>query len=130
MKEYLGTDGIENVLGTKKENLSLAPNRKERHRGRIYLIQVQQKAINESPNDALASDGLDLLLHCRNLRITSRNDRSTERHRPLLIQVVMRGVVVRDMHDALDGMQEGAYAQPCDHRRCSDLVLAERRVNR
>jgi hypothetical protein len=56
----------------------------------------------------LASDGLDLLLHRCDLRLTPCNDRRTERHKPLLVQVVMRGVVVRDTRDALDGVQEGA----------------------
>ena len=59
-----------------------------------------------------------------------RSDRIAEQHRPLLIQVVVRDVVVRDAGDALDGVQEGTQARPVDRRRGGVPVLAERGVDR
>jgi hypothetical protein len=50
----------------------------------------------------------DLLLHCRDLRLEPRGDRIAERSELLLVQVVVRGVIVRYARDALDGAQEGA----------------------
>lgn len=73
-----------------------------------YLIPVQQETIHESPNDTGARRNLDLLLHRRNLRLVPRGDRVAERNGPLLVQVVVRGVIIWDAPDALDGAQDGA----------------------
>jgi hypothetical protein len=73
-----------------------------------YLIPIQQETIYESPNDARAIRIFDLLLHCRNLCLAPRGDRIAERSGLLLVQVVVRGVIIRYARDVLDGAQEGA----------------------
>ena len=89
---------------TKKNLVISFPSRK-----RIaYLIPIQQEAINESPNDARAIRIFDFLLHRLDLRFASRSDRIAEWSGLLLIQVVVRGVIIRYARDALDGAQEGA----------------------
>jgi len=73
-----------------------------------YLIPIQQETIHKSPNDTGARSNLDLLLHCRDFCLVSRGGRVAERNVPLLVQVVVRGVIIRDARDVLDGAQEGA----------------------
>jgi hypothetical protein len=95
-----------------------------------YLIPVQQETIHEPPDDAGARSNLDLLLQCRDLRLAPRGDRVAERDEPLLVQVVVRGVAVRDARNALDRAQEGTQVRPVDRRRRAVPVLPERRVDR
>lgn len=48
----------------------------------------------------------------------------------MLVQVVVRGVVVGDAGDTLDGTQEGAQARPVDRRRGGVPILAKGWVDR
>ena len=96
----------------------------------IYLIPVQQEAVHKSPNDACARSRLGLLLHRRDLRLTPRKHRVSERNGPLLVQVVVGSMIVWKARNALDGVKEGAQARPIDRCRRAVPVLSERGVNR
>lgn len=104
-----------NILASRVSTISYKPNDIKKfvisflnRKGIAYLIPIQQETIYESPNDARAIRIFDLLLHCRDLRLAPRGNRIAERSGLLLIQVVVRGVIVRYARDVLNGAQEGA----------------------
>ncbi len=72
---------------------------------RIYLVPVQQKAIHEPPNDTHARRNLGLPLRGGDLHLAVHSNCVAQQHRPLLVQAVVRGMVVRDAYDAFDSAQ-------------------------
>lgn len=107
-----------NILASRVSTTSYKPNTKKKGKKLVisflnrkeiaYLIPIQQETIYESPNDAHAIRIFDLLLHCRDLRLAPLGDRIAERSELLLVQVVVRGVIIRYARDALNSAQEGA----------------------
>jgi hypothetical protein len=105
-----------NILASRVSTISYKPNEEKKklvinflnRKGIAYLIPIQQETIYESPNDACTIRIFDLLLHRRDLRLAPHGSRIAERSGPLLVQVVVRGVIIRYARDALDGAQERA----------------------
>jgi hypothetical protein len=107
-KEYPCIKGINNLLQAKRRKKKKLVINFLNRKGIAYLIPIQQETIYESPNDACAIRIFDLLLHRRDLRLAPHGNRITERSGLLLVQVVVRGVIIRYARDALDGAQERA----------------------
>ena len=104
-----------NILASKVSTTSCKPNEKKKlvvsflnRKGIAYLIPIQQETIYESPNDTRAVRIFNLLLHFRDLCLAPRGDGIAERSGLLLVQVVVRGMVIRYARDPLDGAQGGA----------------------